>query len=201
MSADDHLKLVKRLAAFFKLLKKEQRDCLPKWKPAGEWLDYNNEKEFFYGTLLQDKYEEADEILRNFWRNKLGLIVKEYAKFENFINDDRDITDAFKRSIGRNFLIWKDLFHLPVERLKINRWIGNPWGCIIENELVTPKAIRFHTNALQIKGLLEESETKVVAEIGAGYGALACYMSNEIEKLKYIDFDLPETLVLAAYNL
>src|SRR5688500_81113 len=98
ISQEEHLSLVMRLSAFFKVLKKNQLKAKSVWKPEGEWLDYNNEKDFFYHLLLEDRYQEADQILRNFWRNRLGLIVKEYAKFENFTNNDIEVTEAFRKS-------------------------------------------------------------------------------------------------------
>ncbi|MFZ6011473.1 MAG: putative sugar O-methyltransferase [Bacteroidota bacterium] len=198
---EKHLSLVKKLGALFKNQFEEQQKSRKEFRPAGEWLDYNNEKSFLYGALANGHHEEASSLLSNFWRNKLGLIVKEYAKFEALETNDQSSVQHFKRSIGRNFLIWKDLFHLPVSALKLPSVVGNPWGLRIENELITPKAIRFHTNALQIKNLLDNTEEKTVAEIGGGYGGLALYLNREIKGLKYFNFDLPETLLLASYYL
>src|SRR5688500_3378673 len=72
ISNEEHMNYVKRLSSFFKALKQGQKKGKAVWQPVGEWLDYNNEKNFFYNLLLKDKHHEVDEMFRNFWRNKLG---------------------------------------------------------------------------------------------------------------------------------
>ena len=201
MNDGDHQKLVERLAFFYQNMIKDQKEVKTVWQPAGEWKNYNEEKGFFYDTLLNNDISGASNYLLNFWRNRLGLIVKEYAKFEDVSENKQPVTDAFLRSIGRNFLIWQDMYQKEAEDLKIFKNIGNPWGCQINGTLVTPKAIRFHSNMMQIKNLLSQCNGKRVGEIGGGYGGLAAYMLHHIEGVKYVDFDLPETLTLAAYQL
>lgn len=196
-----HESVVKRLAFFFEKMLVDQKSVADVWKPAGEWKNYNEEKNFLYTRLLSHDYENAGAILKNFWRNKLGLIVKEYARFETLEQGKPEEVNPFLRSILRNYIIWKDIYHFPAERLKLTVEVGNPWGCLIDGVLVTPKATRFHNNAMQLKNLLKACNGNVIAEIGAGYGGLCHYLLKEIPGIRYIDFDLPETLVLAAYYL
>jgi len=200
-SNSQHRQLTERLAAFFSHMIKDQKSVESVWKPAGEWQNYNEEKNFLYSALLEKRIEDADHILKNFWRNKLGLIVKEYATFEALSTGNKNVTTPFLKSILRNYIIWKDIYNLPVERLELTAEVGSPWGCTIDNTLITPKATRFHHNAMQLKNLLTACNGTTIAEIGAGYGALCHYLVREIEDVKYIDFDLPETIVLAAYYL
>lgn len=201
ISEKTHQAVIERVAAFYCALLEGEQTAKPVFRADGEWKNYNEEREFFYSALSDLDYAKADTLLKSFWRNRLGLIVKEYAKFESFENEETEVVEAFRRSIGRNYLIWKDLLGLPASRLRLKAHVGNPWGCRIDGELVTPKATRFHTNAMQIRDLLADCEGKVVAEIGGGYGGLAHYLIGEIGGLTYIDFDLPQTLVLAAYYL
>jgi len=49
--------------------------------------------------------------------------------------------------------------------------------------------------------VISDVDTPVVAEIGGGYGSFAYYFLKKKKNLKYMDFDLPETLCLAAYYL
>ena len=201
ISAQDHSALTHRLSAFYKKMLADQKDVAEEWQPAGEWKNYNDEKNFLYKALFNGEISESEAYLKSFWRNKLGLIVKEYATFEALSTGKEEITKPFLSSILRNYIIWKDIYNLPAERLSLAAEIGNPWGCVIDGVLVTPKATRFHHNTLQLKNLLKACNGNVIAEIGAGYGALCHYLLKEIPGVKYIDFDLPETLVLAAYNL
>jgi hypothetical protein len=171
------------------------------YKPEGEWKKYNDERSFFYKKLLKRNYTEAAPILGNFWRNQLGFIVKEYAKFEELKSGNLEVMDPFLLSIGRNYCIWRDLFHLPVERLHIATTVGNTWGCRIEGELITPKATRFHTAACQISNLAQKIKNPVIAEIGGGYGGMVPYLFTELPSVKYLNFDLPEMLVIDAFHV
>jgi putative sugar O-methyltransferase len=196
-----HKEIVNKICIFFEEYNKLKNEISKLWEPAGEWLNYNDEKSFFYSKLNNENIKESEEYLKSFWRNKLGLIVKEYAKFEDVISENKEIKDAFINSIGRNYLIWKDLYNQPDSKLKLTNFVGNPWGCIINDEFVTPKATRFHSNAMQIKNIISDITQPVIAEIGGGYGGLAYYLIKEIDNCKYFNFDLPETLVLSAYHL
>lgn len=193
--------LIKRIAVFFKKMLEDQKKVDAVWKPAGEWKNYNEEKGFLYTALANNEFEKANEFLGNFWRNKLGLIVKEYATFETLLEGSVEKVKPFLSSILRNYLIWKDIYGIHTKSLEVIAEVGNPWGCVIDKVLVTPKATRYHHNAMQIKNLLSTCDGKVVGEIGAGYGALCHYIQKESTPITYIDFDLPETLVLAAYHL
>lgn len=201
VNAEHHENLVKRLAKFYATMIRDQKKTKLIWQPAGEWKNYNEEKNFLYEALLSNNLPLAHDYLLNFWRNRLGLIVKEYATFEVLSSGEMTVIEPFLRSILRNYIIWKDLYALPSNRLKIKAEVGNPWGCNIDGVMVTPKATRYHHNAMQIKNLLAASKGNVVGEIGAGYGALCHYLLMEIPNVIYVDFDLPETLVLAAYHL
>jgi hypothetical protein len=52
-----------------------------------------------------------------------------------------------------------------------------------------------------LSGLTKHKERPVIADLGAGYGKLAYFTLRDIGKSCFIDFDLPETLCLAAYYL
>lgn len=52
-----------------------------------------------------------------------------------------------------------------------------------------------------LRELVQDLPQPVVAELGAGYGKLAYFTLRDIERFTYLDFDLPETLSLAAYYL
>jgi hypothetical protein len=49
--------------------------------------------------------------------------------------------------------------------------------------------------------LINDQEAPVVADLGAGYGKFGYFALRDIERFTFIDFDLPETLCLAAYYL
>jgi putative sugar O-methyltransferase len=189
------------LARWYRAVKARQRDAGSLWQPAGEWQDYHLERRAFYALLERDEVRAAAAWLASFWRNPLGLIVKEYARFEDLAQGKPGAAEAFTRAQGRNYLIWKDLFDQPDEALRVDPTVGNPWGCLINGTFVAPKAIRYRTNAAQIDAATSDLDRRVVAEIGGGYGGLAAFLLAQVGRLTYVNFDLPETLVLCAYYL
>jgi hypothetical protein len=52
-----------------------------------------------------------------------------------------------------------------------------------------------------LRGIIQDRERPVVADLGAGYGKLAYFTLRDLEDWTFIDFDLPETVCLAAYYL
>jgi hypothetical protein len=80
--------------------------------------------------------------------------------------------------------------------------IGNPFGLMMEGVLVNTGAAYHHFYAQRISDLMNQSpNSKVVAEIGGGYGGMAYYFVRDNPKATYLNFDLPETIALASYYL
>ena len=96
---------------------------------------------------------------------------------------------------------WKSLTR---DRYKIHNLtgpvIGNPFGIAIDGMLVRTGAEQQHYCAHRITDLIGDANSAVV-EIGGGYGGMAYYLLRDRPQTAYIDFDLPESLALAAYYL
>ncbi len=194
----DKLEIIKRLCKMYQKLKKDDQGIDALYQAGGEWDHYINDRKFFYNALLEDNYSEAHAALSNFWRNLLGPIVKEYAKYEQIMNNETEFIDRFVTRVAKNYIIWKELYKTDIRELRVPD-IGNQWGLHIDGELVVPKATRYHAHSQQIKNLTLDTENPVVAEIGGGYTGMAHFMLRDIPNLTYVDFDLPETLVIGAY--
>lgn len=78
--------------------------------------------------------------------------------------------------------------------------IGNPFGVYIEGALVTARAEFQHYCANRVASQLE-SKFSTVVEIGGGFGGMAYYLLRDQPKIKYLDFDLPESIALTTYYL
>jgi putative sugar O-methyltransferase len=78
--------------------------------------------------------------------------------------------------------------------------IGNPFGVCIEGTLVSARAEFQHYCAYRVASLLE-SKFSTVMEIGGGFGGMAYYMLRDQSAIKYLDFDLPESIALTTYYL
>lgn len=191
---------VERVAAMYRACKRDQPAASAPYQPGGEWADYLAERREVYDALLRNDLPAAESKLRGFWRNELGPIVKEYAKYEQLIDRVEPNTSRFMHNVCRNYLIWREIVGGSVRDLSVPL-VGEPWGYFIDGELIVPKATRFHALASQVGELVRGVERPTVAEIGAGYGGMAYYLLRDTPGVRYVDFDLPETLVLAAYYL
>jgi len=107
--------------------------------------------------------------------------------------------------------------HLTESLCRIERWrsltsesydfadlrgpeIGNPFGIMLEGSLIAHGAEHSHYGARRIIELTQHPDA-VVIEIGGGYGRMAYYLLRDSPRLRYWNFDLPESLALAAYYL
>jgi hypothetical protein len=200
MSTVQHREIVKRVMKMYQACKRDQPQAAAPYQPGGEWANYLAERMSFYDALQAGDLGRSEHDLSNFWRNPLGMIVKEYANFHQLQQGDPERVERFQRSLLRNLRVWQDIFGAEISALRVP-CVGNPWGLMINDELVVPKACRFHALASQIAELTSDLGRPVVAEIGAGYGGQAYYLLRDHAEITYIDFDLPESLVLAAYYL
>lgn len=111
-----------------------------------------------------------------------------YRRF--FLSDALHRIDYWKEQTGGRF----DLRDLAGPN------VGNPFGALIEGTLVRTGAEYQHYCAQRISELLPSGPACVV-EIGGGYGGMAYYLLRNRPGLRYIDFDVPESLALTAYYL
>lgn len=79
--------------------------------------------------------------------------------------------------------------------------LGNPFGISIDGTLVRSGSEYHHYCAHKILCRLETMPSGVVGEVGGGYGGMAYYLLRDGGRLRYIDFDVPESIALASYYL
>lgn len=98
--------------------------------------------------------------------------------------------------------LWRDRTggRLPLSLLE-SPAIGNPYGVVLDGAFVRVGAPDQHFYAHRISELTRAIENPVVAEIGGGFGGMAYYLLRDCPCVRYIDFDVPETIALASYYL
>ncbi len=79
--------------------------------------------------------------------------------------------------------------------------IGNPYGYDVEGSIINWNSFPNHARAYRCATLLEGVERPVVAEIGGGFGGFAYNLLKRSPGVTYVDFDLPENLIIASYYL
>ncbi len=174
--------------------------CGEKCDAKGEWDNYILERQKYYDIIKKGSSDEAAEILKNFWRNNLGAIVKEYATYSQLESKESDRLERFANGVCRNYRIWREIYNQPTEVLKTPS-IGNPWGYMIDGVMIAPKACRHHAGATNLLKLGRKNRRNVFCEIGGGFGGMASYLLDKIQNGIYINVDLPESLVISAYYL
>ena len=72
---------------------------------------------------------------------------------------------------------------------------------MLDGNLIMPESFRHDYYAFHIHSLIKNLQTPVVAEIGGGFGGVAYYLLQRGKSLKYLDFDIPEVILVTSYYL
>lgn len=191
--------LLGSLQEFYRSNKEYQRSQPAIYQPAGEWQAHVGERMPHYEAFYDQSRDRLRLLLRNFWRNELGVLVKQYASYSQLVAD-AETRRHYAQQVAYDLMIWSNLLEEDVAELTIPE-VGNPWGYLWRGTLVGSKVPRYHVLARQIRELTSDLLRPVTAEIGAGYGGMANFLMRGREERVYIDFDLPETLAVCAYYL
>lgn len=197
------LELVGRIFRSFRRMKEDQERASTVYRPSPLWQAHIDED---YSALAlglsTDDIRPFHFFLANFgtWKSYHGVesttLIRDAAR------------SRLKGLWLRNDLflgelrLWQWFKHdrTPLERLSYPRH-GNQAGCHIDGVFVGPGSFFNDIYGEMLAGLLEGIGRPVVADLGAGYGKLAYFMLRDLERSAFVDFDLPETLCLAAYYL
>ena len=105
---------------------------------------------------------------------------------------------------GRGYDIWRH-----ITKHSINNTIadlnyptyGNQCGAYIDGHFTGAGSFVNNIYGTIAQSLLSDIERLIVADLGGGYGKFGFFTLRHIPKSTFIDFDLPETLCVAAYYL
>ena len=197
--AEDDTDLLQRIKGMYRDIKDHQENQPEIYQPAGEWRKHVNQRMPHYDAFYEDGTDRLGELLGNFWRNELGVLVKQYAGHQQLIESE-ETRISYAKTFAHDLMIWSNLYGSDFSQLEIPE-VGHPWGYLWNGTLIGSKVLRYHALAAQIEGLTADIEKPVVAEIGAGYCGMAHFLIKRSDRFTYIDFDLPETLVVGAYYL
>ena len=197
------LELVGRIFRSFKLMKEKQLDAADHYQPSALWQAHiDHDYAPLTSSVERDDIQEFHFFLANFgtWKEFLG------------VESNVLIRQNMKSMIGRLYLR-NDVFHRP---FNIWQWFynsrkpisclsypthGNQPGCYVGEVFIGAGSYFNEIYGSMLSGLMDDIPRPVVAELGAGYGKLAYFTLRDREEFAFVDFDLPETLCLAAYYL
>ena len=192
-----------RLFNFYKLMKKNEVNNPEVIKPSSLWQTHiNQDYKFLLDSSKNNDLESFAFFLNNFgnWDNYLGIehniLLKRYSK--NFILRSFLRNEIFLK----HFMIWKDFGYSRKDLQKIaTPEFGNQLGAYLDGNFVT---IGSFFNQIISKILFEhikDNKRPVICDLGGGYGKLGHFLVKNFKNSSFIDFDIPEVLVLAAYYL
>jgi hypothetical protein len=135
--------------------------------------------------------------LGNFCRNSLSeSIMGGEPGFRNFLSA------THVKWLQHNFEVWRALLDGNADLGEAAMPpIGNPYGYVVDGHIINWNSFPNHIRAYRCSKLLEGVERPVVAEIGGGFGGFAYNVLKRMPGVTYIDFDLPENLIIASYYL
>ena len=194
--------VINRIICSYHAAKEEQKNVPLPYQPGGAWKEDIERRRAEYLKVLDSRdFEGLRRLLRNFFRNNGVAGVWTYGYYRDIVNASNG---KKKRFINGNLEDFKTLIdfvdNFDISNLEVPL-VGNPWGYFIKGTLVLPTACRHYYYARHVKSLLEDIETPVVCEIGGGFGGFAYYLLSVNRCVKYVNFDLPEVLLIAQYFL
>lgn len=202
IDSEHHKRIINRIVYSYHLAKKEQEKALLPYKPGGAWKeDIKNRRAEYIKSLNDKDLERLSELLRNCFRNNGIAGLWPYGYYDDINNAGNTKKKKFINDILQDYHTVVDFVDgFDISNLRIPS-VGNPWGYVIKNTLVLPTACRHYYFANHIHNLLEDISIPVVCEIGGGFGGFAYYLLSSNKVTKYINFDLPEVLLIAQFFL
>lgn len=195
-------KLAQRLLVAYKRAKDGQKDIAPEYRAeAGEWgWQIYSRRADYMEALRNEDVAVLSELLMNFFRNSGVTSLYTYASYNELVDSGRLHKMWFVNCILHDYKIWRGLHGETQTRDLESPAVGNPWGYALDGTLITPVSCFHNYYANTVKNLLSGHVKPTVAEIGGGFGGFAYYLMRKGE-YRYINFDIPEVLLIAQYYL
>lgn len=189
---------IERIVNAYRRMKEAQQDADSVFVPARHWQRHIDRG---FAPLRQaiDRGDANDiaNYLRNFRQVDLGIEWEAYFDFSSRRRQREYV--ALLRHLHRLWALHSP--HEALSRLERPRY-GNPkGGMMLEGRRVSVGAYTMNYYTAQQRELIGEAEEPVVGEIGGGYGKMAYYLLRDYPRFTYLNFDLPETLLLNYYYL
>ena len=181
--------LLNRVVTAYQAAKHDQQSAAAVYQANGEWAPVIEEK------VKAFESREFSEVLETFFRNDVFEGLCDYAA-------PAQLNGAMSRALFVNHMlhdyrVWRELTGQNVKVLQAP-WAGNPFGYFVDDTLTIPGSFRHHYMAGKAVSLI--GGDGVLAEIGGGYGELGYFVLRS-PGVHYLDFDLPEVLLIASYWL
>jgi len=197
-------KIIIRIINAYNKSKEDQKKVSKPYQIGGSWNEII--KKDYYDLIFALKKEnivECENLLSNFCRDlSRGLEFsgdyQSLSKKNKFFYFKSYYMFRFNKKID----LWKKYVGNNLKELDFPR-IGNPFGLMIDGNLITSCSMRHDYYAKRILEYVGNIKKPVIHEIGGGFGGLAYYLFKRAKnkKIKYINFDIPEIIAINSYFL
>jgi putative sugar O-methyltransferase len=197
--------ILERICSAYQRAHSEEKLAPEAYRPTGWWeMQRHGSLQPVMHALANGDVETLGLMYRNFYRDacSAGLILVQSLAKEYF---GGRMTDQHRRYVLADALYrvdhWKKMTAgAYAVRELAGPLVGNPFGVVIDGTLVRAGAEYQHFCATRVAGMLTR-EDGTVAEIGGGYGGMAYYLLRERRALRYVGFDVAESVALTSYYL
>jgi putative sugar O-methyltransferase len=152
----------------------------------------------FYDALERQDVEAMEALLGHCFRNELtsGILGGKPA-YEAFAAAGAGAAEGLRQ----HFNVWRH----SVSRVDVSRLgfpaVGNPYGVWLDGYLVHANTMLNDHRASLVRDLVGHLDHPIVAEIGGGYGGFGRQWLMLDAPGTYVNFDLPENLIVASHFL
>lgn len=199
----DEVRIVERIFQSYKRMKEDQSTVSDLFLPSSLWQEQLDSS---YSYLIEGR-KNNDLQQFHFFLSNFGT-WKKYHGVESGLLIRSNMSSVIRRNYLKNTVFFDQLnlwntfcgTPKPVSRLSYPTY-GNQAGAYIDGEFVGPGSFFNEIYGAMLGEIISDTPRPVVADLGGGYGKLAFFTLRDVDDFCFIDFDLPETLCLAAYYL
>lgn len=199
----DEKEIVERIFQSLKKMKEDQQKVSEIYLPSSIWQEQ-----------LDNSYSCLTTGLKLNDLSKFHFFLSNFGTWKKYhgVESTTLIRDNMKSLIRRRYLknvvfygqlkYWQWFYNnrKPITCLTYPTY-GNQAGAYIDKIFVGVGSFINEICGSILNGLINDIERPVLADLGTGYGKLIFLTLRDIRNSCFIDFDLPETLCLAAYYL
>jgi hypothetical protein len=188
-AADDDL--ISRLWHSLQRMKRDEARADRVYRPTPFW-------ERLIANYPVSSVSSLRGFLANFgiWDQELGIVDGRLQKLAA-TSIGRRYCEAIL--FGRQLDLWEQT-HRDLSRLT-HPGYGNQPGAIIDGHFVGLCSFDNHHYGMLLNSAIKDIDRPVIGELGAGWGKLPYFILRDLKHFTYLDFDLPEVLMVGAYYL
>lgn len=170
---------------------------------SGVWKWINNKQNELFNALEKKDDEKLQHIFSNFFRNNIlsnGLVSHNLLD-NNKTTKDKNRMDNFFNLILQDIDTCRELTKIDnISELDFPK-IGNPYGILMDNNLIPSDQPRHYYDAKKIYDLTIDIDNPTIFEIGGGYGGLLINLFKIFKNkpFTYVNCDIFSTSMIFYY--